>query len=134
MKRYHINSANEIVGEVGQATRLSGPFIKTLRESQIKGLQWAPGTAPRWDQEKAKGYFDPTVKTTFSLDDNSVLIRSANLSTILAALQTGATRNTDPQKTWDIRDKEITLTTGDYVALLIRMGSYYRSLYEQYAP
>jgi hypothetical protein len=134
MKRYHVNDVNEIVSEVGKTTPISNIFLKTLPESQTKGLQWAPGTATRWEQEKAKGYFDPTVKTTFSLDDNSVLIRSANLSTILAALQTGAIRNADSQKTWDIRNKEIILTTGDYVALLIRMGSYYRSLYEQYAP
>ncbi len=131
MKRYFVNSSNEIVGELGQ-----GPLflLKCVTEEEAAKLKWAPGTAKRWAQEKAKGYKDPTTKAIYSLDDDSVLVRSANLSTLLAALQTGVIRNTDPQKTWDINNKEITLTTSEYVALMIRMGTYYRSIYGQYAP
>ena len=123
----------QVIPRPGQSVTLA-PGETLVSSKDAANLEWAPLTQPRWVKEISKGYTDSVTNRTYWIDDQSVFLRGGKLAVLTVALSKGLITNETPQVVFDKTNTAHTLTTAEYIGLILRMSAYYEQLYATYCP
>lgn len=87
-----------------------------------------------YEQQQALGYEDATTGLKLKMTDRARSHFTSQVTLVQVALSAGIINTSTPQHLWDFNDAEQTLSTADFLALMLRYGVAWQTMFATYAP
>lgn len=106
-----------------------------LTAAIVAALVDAPQSAAEiYVQQQALGYEDTITGLKLKTTEYAQGKFTSQVALVRLALSAGAIDNDTPQTFWDFNDAQQTLSTADFLALMLRYGLHCSAMFGQYAP
>ncbi|HVT74591.1 MAG TPA: hypothetical protein VHD61_15765 [Lacunisphaera sp.] len=93
-----------------------------------------PPQAQIYDQQQALGYVDTATGLKLKTTEYAQAKFTSQVALVRLALSAGAIDDSTAQNFWDFDNAEQTLSTADFLALMLRYGLHCKTLFDTFAP